>query len=325
MTGSPPAPTAPAVTVREVRLETTALTFAGRWWERRGAQPGDDEPGDARAPLRLLALHGFQDNAASFDMLAPLLLARLDGPAQLLALDLAGHGHSDWRAPGADYGVMDYVADVLLVLDRLAWPRCSLLGHSLGAAVAVLAGGALAQRFAHALLVDGFGPLTTSAAQAPAQAAAALAERVRTPRRRRVMRDLDEAVALRCASPIPIGPAAARLLCARGTQQITPDDGPGGLTWRADPRLALPSLARLTDDTVRAFVAAMRVPTLLVEADAGILGGAAAAGYAARREAHPMLTRRVLPGGHHLHMEEAAPKVAAACADFLRTHGATKG
>ena len=42
--------------------------------------------------LRALCLHGWLDNAASFIPLAPLLK-----PLDLVALDMAGHGHSQHR------------------------------------------------------------------------------------------------------------------------------------------------------------------------------------------------------------------------------------
>ena len=44
---------------------------------------------------RWLALHGFLDNAATYDKLAPELLCL--GASAVVALDFAGHGKSDWR------------------------------------------------------------------------------------------------------------------------------------------------------------------------------------------------------------------------------------
>ena len=47
------------------------------------------------------------------------------------ALDLRGHGESEW-APDQAYGLMDFAADVVAVLPQLGHQRVALLGFSLG-------------------------------------------------------------------------------------------------------------------------------------------------------------------------------------------------
>ena len=66
----------------------------------------DTEGGSSGSPV--LALHGWLDNSASFDRLAPLLPG-----LRLVALDLPGHGRSEHRAASAAYHFVDWVADVL--------------------------------------------------------------------------------------------------------------------------------------------------------------------------------------------------------------------
>jgi len=67
---------------------------------------------------------------------------------------------------------------------------------------------------------------------------------------------------------------------------------------------------------VMACLAAIRCPTLLVEGETGILGESERA--CAARSALPGLARRVLPGGHHLHLEPAAVgEVAESIAAWL--------
>ena len=61
------------------------LTVATRCWG-----PKDGVP--------VLALHGWLDNASSFDLVAPALAA---AGMRVVAVDLPGHGLSDHRAPGA--------------------------------------------------------------------------------------------------------------------------------------------------------------------------------------------------------------------------------
>ena len=80
---------------------------------------------------KLLALHGWLDNAASFVPLMPEL-----GAFDLVALDLPGHGASAHRMPGYDYVFVDWIHDVLDVLDALGWERAHLLAHPIGRAIA---------------------------------------------------------------------------------------------------------------------------------------------------------------------------------------------
>ena len=103
---------------RDIELETRQGRQAALAWQHDGAP-------------RVLCLHGWLDNAASFLPLA----ARFEG-CDLVALDLPGHGHSDHRHPSARYHFIDYLFDVDAALDALGWKDCHVLGHSLGAAIA---------------------------------------------------------------------------------------------------------------------------------------------------------------------------------------------
>ena len=68
--------------------------------------------GDPDGP-KLLALHGWLDNAASFEPLAEYFADH-----DLVAIDLPGHGRSSHRADGAWYHFIDYASDVLAVVEN---------------------------------------------------------------------------------------------------------------------------------------------------------------------------------------------------------------
>ena len=72
---------------------------------------------------RWLALHGFLDNAASYDRFAPEMLNI--GASSVVCLDFAGHGRTDWRQNGVYY-VFDHVADVVYAADALKWETFSM-------------------------------------------------------------------------------------------------------------------------------------------------------------------------------------------------------
>ena len=84
----------------------------------------------AHAPFVLL--HGLQDCARSWDRLA----TALSPDYRVIAPDLRGHGDSQW-APSGSYRLLDYVADLEALVERLSLGVPMLLGHGSGGAAAV--------------------------------------------------------------------------------------------------------------------------------------------------------------------------------------------
>ncbi|MCG6658722.1 alpha/beta hydrolase [Halomonas campisalis] len=252
--------------------------------------------GDSGAPT-WLALHGWLDNAASFTRLAPLLVERLG--IRVVAIDFSGHGQSHHRE--GDYALWDYCHDLLDAADELGQQRLTLLGHSMGAGVACLTAAALPERVERLMLIDGLGAVTTAAADAPAQLRKGLraSRRPRSPAPR--YPDSETAVAARVAGGVtPIDAETAAPLVQRNLRH----EAGGHVRLRTDGRLLWPSPLRLSPEQALALLGAIRCPVLLVEGEGGILGERERA--VAARRALGSLTRRVLPGGHHLHLEPAA-------------------
>jgi pimeloyl-ACP methyl ester carboxylesterase len=81
--------------------------------------------------LAVLLLHGGSAHARWWDFVVPHL-----GRVRALALDLRGHGDSEWAAGGA-YRMGDYAEDVGAAIAGLHLERPALVGHSLGAFVAL--------------------------------------------------------------------------------------------------------------------------------------------------------------------------------------------
>lgn len=80
----------------------------------------------------LLLLHALGENSADWDQVAAALAASW----HVYALDLRGHGRSDW--PGT-YTLALLRDDVLAFLDALKLPQVTVIGHSMGGAAAYLA------------------------------------------------------------------------------------------------------------------------------------------------------------------------------------------
>ncbi len=261
--------------------------------------------GDPDGP-KLLALHGWLDNAASFAPLAPHL-ARFD----LVALDLPGHGASAHRLPGYDYVFIEWIHDVLDVLDALDWPQANLLGHSMGGAIATAVAASAPARVHKLALIEALGPLSGTAEDAGPRLQRAVAARrafdaTRAPR---VIADVATAVDARLVAS-KMERTAAQLIVERNLRVV-----PGGVTWRSDPRLTLPSHNLVDEAYVASWLRMITAPVLVIAADPSPRYFTAAA-----RDARVALLQdgrcEVITGGHHLHMEQAA-RVAAPLLRFL--------
>lgn len=95
----------------------------------------------------LVLLHAMGENAADWDAVVPALARS----RRVHALDLRGHGRSDW--PG-DYSLELMQADVLRFLDALGLGSVDLIGHSMGGVVAYLLAQDCPQRVRRLVLED---------------------------------------------------------------------------------------------------------------------------------------------------------------------------
>jgi pimeloyl-ACP methyl ester carboxylesterase len=188
---------------------------------------------------------------------------------------------------------------VLAAADALGWERFTLLGHSLGAAVAGFTAAAAGERIERLLLLEGLGPLSGAAAEEPVRLHRYLRQHAsQGKRRRRIYPSLDAAAEQRAGNG-DLSHQAARLLAKRGTEQHGE-----GVSWRHDPRLTFTSPHYYTEEQVLAVLGAIDVPTALLMAEEGLLQQRPTT--AGRCAAVADLEVIRLPGGHHFHMERPA-------------------
>jgi len=265
-----------------VELVTRAGTLRGLRWGRTSDAP-------------ILALHGWLDNAASFAGLAPLLM-----DADVVAIDLPGHGYSDHRPQGTQYHFIDYIPVVLDAMNELGWPNCVLIGHSLGAAIASFTAATEPDRVQGLFLIDGLGPFSEKPHKGPGRLQRSSRGFVDSPTTAATeYPDLDTMINARHRAG-RIGKEGAALLATRNAIQ-----GERGFRWRTDPRLRLPSPQYLTEEQVLAFLRHVEAPTVLGMARDGLLQG------------QPQTQERIcafsnidvveLPGAHHLHLDNPQP------------------
>ena len=97
----------------------------------------------------VLAIHGWLDNSNSF-----LPLAQLLPEFHWVALDLPGHGKSVFKPTGNIYHFIDWIADLWEVIHHFHWKEFYLVGHSLGASIAVFLPGLFPDKIKKLLFVQ---------------------------------------------------------------------------------------------------------------------------------------------------------------------------
>ena len=127
---------------REVRIPISWGILAGKLWVP--STPTHEQKSKA------LALHGWYDNAGSFDPLIQFLPRVMT----LLALDLPGHGFSDHYNQKIPYRFTGFISDILEVLSYLAWKRPILIGHSFGGMLANLVAVTLQNEISKLIIIE---------------------------------------------------------------------------------------------------------------------------------------------------------------------------
>ncbi len=256
--------------------------------------PDSDDP--------VLLLHGYADCAATFQFIAD----EIDAGLPLAALDWRGFGDSA-RSPGG-YWFPDYYADLEALIDVLC-PRgaARIVGHSMGANVAMIYAGARPARVRALVNLEGFGLPRTHPSQAPTRLGQWLDE-LRAPQEPADYASLGE-LAVRVAKRNPrLSPEQAEFIAACWSAP-RPE---GGVRLRTDPahRRTNPYLYRREE--MEACWRAIEARVLLVvgaesELVARLLPEGGPESF--RSSIRHLSIERVAGAGHMLHHE--APRAIA--------------
>ena len=111
-----------------------------------------------------LLIHGLGDGGFVWDAFLPYLARS----SSAVTIDLRGHGDSPWD-PRQSYRIEAHVADLVALIDKLEQKRIVLVGHSLGAQIAIRSAAERRHRVSGLVIVDGGPELNERAARALAQ------------------------------------------------------------------------------------------------------------------------------------------------------------
>lgn len=282
------------------------LTFDTRYGQLAGLQwgTGNDK--------KVVAFHGWLDNAASFAHVAPFLA---EAGFEVNAIDFPGHGHSDHKAPGHNYGFIDYVIDIQSVMAHFDEPVIFVC-HSMGAAIGQMYASAYPEQVSHLILIENTGPIP---AYVSGTAAKSLREALdvwdkHTLEHKRCYQKVDDAIKAR-QQVTPMDTDIIHPLVRRGLKKTA-----AGFHWRTDKRLKLRSFFRMSEAQVQDFLQATKIPCQLIIAEPRTY----ALDYAAVDDRIKALDPDALvklSGCHHLHMTQART-VATEVLSFLNQNTA---
>jgi pimeloyl-ACP methyl ester carboxylesterase len=263
-----------------IELSLPGLTIAGRAWGNKENPP-------------ILALHGWLDNANSFEPIAQYLQDRY----YFIAIDLPGHGFSSHLPPGVHYHFIDGLFTVVQIIEALKLKPVHLLGHSLGACLASLVASIAPQYLMSLSLIEGLGPLTRPPESTVMQLAAYLCG-LNAPHKNKPKGYQDkESAALVRAEKGYVSLEIAKTLCERGLREEN-----DLYYWRHDRRLFAPSPLQMTETQVLSCLREVQAKSLLIWADNGFSFNNEL--MEQRIQTVKNLQLSYLKGGHHIHMEQ---------------------
>ena len=283
--------TCPVTKATPVNIPLSWGTLEGLHWPRPGAP-------------KVLCLHGWLDNAASFVPLAAVLK-----DFDLLALDFAGHGFSSHRPKSSRYYFSENLYDVDAALDIMGWDQCHVVGHSMGGGIASAFSAALPERVNRLVMLDAVGMFSLPADQAARQLRLSMKSVRKSASTLRPYETIEDAMLARQKNS-PLSDTAARLICERALEH-TGDF----YQWRTDPRLNWRSPHLLTNEQVLSILAAIRSPVLAITSPTAV-----------DHHGEEILRQRIATidsckhvineGHHHFHMDDAE-HTGACITEFL--------
>ncbi|WP_116371650.1 alpha/beta hydrolase [Marinomonas sp. MED121] len=248
---------------------------------------------DTSCSTKIVALHGWLDNAASFKLCMDFM-----PDLHWFSLDCAGHGESLHRAEGSFYHLWDYVLDTVQFIEGLN-AKVWLVGHSMGASVAMLVASVIPDKVHGLVMLDNLGPLTSSPSQRVSQLQHAIKKMGHERPESRGYDNQEAMIKARMNGFTKLGYNAAKALILRGSQ-LSAD---GRYRWRHDPKLTFPSPFRMDRQSVEAFMKSVSCPALTLLANQGLFANS-------MKDAELICNKFPngeldwCEGGHHFHLED---------------------
>jgi pimeloyl-ACP methyl ester carboxylesterase len=241
--------------------------------------------GDPANPKRILAIHGWLDNAESFRSLGDELKDRY----YLVAVDLPGHGHSFHRQL-YPYHFVDWVFDMEWILKELKWTDYGLIAHSMGAVISVFFAALCKNKPHFSVFLDALLPIYTSAEQSGfSRLESFYTDAISIPKASRTL-DLKEAVRARLKNGVPLPEELAIRVCERNLKDNK---------WRFDPKLRWRVAFKLDEQLCHEVLAKLPANSHVIWGKKSTLSL-----YRKKITLPPQLQSIELDTGHYPHVED---------------------
>ncbi|XP_060633151.2 serine hydrolase-like protein 2 [Anolis sagrei] len=274
----------------------------------------------------VLCLHGWLDNANTFDKLIPLL----PKDCHYIAIDFAGHGLSSHRPAGYLYHLEDYMGDVHRVAVALKLSRFSLLGHSLGGTVACMFSYIFPEMVDKLILVEslGFNPRAQKWEKCLTDTRAVLENQLNIEAKQHQspkVRSSEEALQRLLEANSNLTEESGRILLERGATKV-----PGGLVYNRDIRATLHISSSTPFQHQVTYVKKIQADVLIILTEDGMfrigshhshLIAIVLEAYRASYKQHFQFVK--VPGNHFIHLNEPE-YVAGIISTFLNENESLK-
>ena len=212
----------------------------------------------------MLLIHGGRDHCRNWDWVAE----HFAKDYHIIAPDLRGHGDSQWEASG-NYTQISYIYDIAQLLQQKNMHDVTVIGHSLGGAIALMYTALFPERVKKLVAIEGMGPSPSLAAK---QAEISINDRVRSwvddmrklsgrlPRRYDTLDDAFKR--MRDENP-HLSEEQARHLTLHGANQ----NEDGTYSWKFDNYVRVFSMSGLPNEEVKKMYGEISCPTLLMRGE----------------------------------------------------------
>lgn len=280
---------------------------AGKWWGSRRKQP-------------VLALHGWQDNAGTFDKLIPLLAKDIS----FLAIDLPGHGKSSHYPPGMQYYLFwDGVALIRRIVKHFKWEKVALMGHSLGGALSFIYAASFPDEVSKLISLDIAGP-TVRDQKSLASATGGCIDKFLEYEHLKIENmpcyGYQEMIDLVVdAYDGSVDEAGVKILMKRGMAPLPKEAKKSGYCFARDVRLKVSIMGMFTTEQVLSYAERIKCQVLNIRAEPGMKFHKPEVYEmvieAMRGSAEFVIFKKV-PGTHHVHLVNPE-RIASDIDDFL--------
>jgi pimeloyl-ACP methyl ester carboxylesterase len=203
-------------------------------------------------------VHGIRDQGRSWDHFIDALLRRGVPIKHAVALDLRGHGESEWPGLSRGYQHEDFLTDLAGLLKHLDKHPVTIIGHSLGGSMCLLYAGTFPEKVKRMVLLESLGPFARADEEVPDIIAERLKGRdyVEIPFPHETL----EAAAKAIQKTFPLIPDRAALHMAHhGTHTKG-----GRYRWKHDPILRYRTTTAMSEGQIEAFIRRLKCPILFV-------------------------------------------------------------